>query len=310
VRALVNAPSHDDRIAFAYVDEPVATPDEAVVAIAGSSLNRGEQRLLATRPAGCRPGQDIAGTAVAAAADGSGPAEGSRDVALVEQAGWVERVAIPTDRIATLPDSVSFPVAATLPIAGLTALRTLRLGGDLRGRRVLITPGSGAVGRFQIQLAARRGGLVTAVANERHHEALTPLGAAVVQEPGAADGPFWLITDSIGGHSLTSAITQIDRHGTVVVFGASGPETTPMNFRQFVGRESARIQTFMSFASGPGFGADLALLPVCTSIQLTTVRRKSLRSETGSGRGISSVWAWTISSVQPDQTSNPIMETR
>jgi NADPH:quinone reductase len=261
MRALVNTPSHDDRVTFAYVDEPLAGPSEAVVAVAASSLNRGELHLLASRHAGWRPGHDVAGTVIIPASDGSGPAEGTRVVALAEQAGWAERVAVPTDRIAALPDSVSFPVAATLPLAGVTALRTLRYGGDLLGRRVLVTGGSGAVGRFQIQLAARRGALVTAVANQRHELTLIALGAAeVVQDPRAANGPFRLITESIGGDGLTAAIEHIDRDGTIVVFGATGLETASLNFRDCVGHGNVRIQSFMSFASGPGFDADLALL--------------------------------------------------
>src|SRR5206468_3423189 len=99
----------------------------------------GELRLMAGRPDGWRPGQDIAGAVVQAAADGTGPKEGDRVVALVDQAGWAERAAAPTSRIAVIPDNVSFEAAATLPVAGLTALRALRVGGSLLGKRVMVT---------------------------------------------------------------------------------------------------------------------------------------------------------------------------
>jgi NADPH:quinone reductase len=52
------------------VEEPSPVPDESVVAVRAVSINRGELRLLSVRPAGWRPGQDIAGTVVTAAADG------------------------------------------------------------------------------------------------------------------------------------------------------------------------------------------------------------------------------------------------
>jgi NADPH2:quinone reductase len=84
MRALVNAPSHDDRVALAYVDEPVAGPYEAVVAVAASSLNRGELRLLASRHAGWRPGQDVAGTVIIPASDGSGRLDGKVVLAISE----------------------------------------------------------------------------------------------------------------------------------------------------------------------------------------------------------------------------------
>jgi len=118
--------------------EPTAAPDEAIIEVHAFSLNRGELSLLANRPEGWRPGQDISGIVVKAAQDGSGPKEGTRVVALVDGAGWSLRVNAPTTRIAEIPEEVSFAAAAT-PVAGLTALRTLRYGGPLLGRRVLVT---------------------------------------------------------------------------------------------------------------------------------------------------------------------------
>jgi len=103
--------------------------------VASSSTGRtvGELTLLRIRPAGWRPGQDIAGTVLEAAADGSGPNPGTRVVALLDWHGWAERAAVPVSRLAALPDNVSFVQAAALPVAGITALRTLRHGTPLLG---------------------------------------------------------------------------------------------------------------------------------------------------------------------------------
>jgi NADPH:quinone reductase-like Zn-dependent oxidoreductase len=225
-------------------------------------LNRGELRLLAIRPNGWIPGQDIVGIVERAAADGSGPAVGARVAALVDQAGWAQRVAVPTDRLAVLPDDVSFVSAATLPVAATTALRTLRHGGDLAGQRVLITGASGAVGRFQIQIASEQGASVTAIAAARHAEDLHGLGAEqVVEAIELAEGPFSLITESVGGKSLAHAIERVAPGGTIVMFGSSSGELTPVGFRQFVpDHEGARLQTFAYYTSGSGIGADIASL--------------------------------------------------
>ena len=64
---------------------------------------------------------------------------------------------MPSHRVAALPDDVAFADAAALPVAGLTALRALREGGDLLGRRVLITGATGGVGSFAVQLAVAGG---------------------------------------------------------------------------------------------------------------------------------------------------------
>jgi NADPH:quinone reductase-like Zn-dependent oxidoreductase len=181
---------------------------------------------------------------------------------LVDQAGWAQRVAVPTDRLAVLPDDVSFVSAATLPVAGTTALRTLRHGGDLTGQQVLITGASGAVGRFQIQIAREQGASVTAIAAAQHADDLRGLGAEqVVEAIEMAEGPFSLITESVGGKSLAYAIERVAPGGTIVMFGSSSGELTPVGFRQFVpDHEGARLQTFAYYTSGPGIGEDIASL--------------------------------------------------
>ena len=231
------------RLKLAEVDEPQPCANEALVAVRATSLNRGELRLLTIRADGWIPGQDIVGIVERAAADGSGPAQGARVVALVDEAGWAERVAVPTARLAVLPDEVGFVSAATLPVAGTTAMRTLRHGGDLAGQKVLITGASGAVGRFQIQIAREQRALVTAVAAARHAGDLRDLGAEqVVEAIELAEGPFSLITESVGGESLAHAIERVAPGGTIVMFGSSSGELTPVGFRQFVpGHEGARL---------------------------------------------------------------------
>ena len=260
--ALTISSDNAARLKLTEVDEPRPCANEALVAVHATSLNRGELRLLTIRPDGWIPGQDVVGIVERAAADGSGPAKGARVVALVDEAGWAERVAIPTDRLAVLPDEVSFVSAATLPVAGTTALRTLRHGGDLAGLKVLITGASGAVGRFQIQIAHEHGASVTAVAAARHAGDLRGLGAEqVVEAIELAEGPFSLITESVGGESLAHAIERVAPGGTVVMFGSSSGELTPVSFRQFVpGHEGARLQTFAYYTSGSGIGADIATL--------------------------------------------------
>jgi NADPH2:quinone reductase len=260
--ALVISSDSATGLRISELAEPQPASNEALVSVHATSLNRGELRLLSIRPNGWIPGQDIAGIVERAAADGSGPAVGARVAALVDQAGWAQRVAVPTDRLAVLPDDVSFAAAATLPVAGTTALRTLRHGGDLTGQQVLITGASGAVGRFQVQLAREQGASVTAIAAARHAEDLRGLGAEqIVEAIELAEGPFSLITESVGGKSLAHAIERIAPGGTIVMFGSSSGELTPVGFRQFVpDHEGARLQTFAYYTSGPGIGEDIASL--------------------------------------------------
>src|SRR5439155_20350303 len=161
--AVVNTPSGPEPVAIREVEEPACKANEARLAVHAFSLNRGELRLCQVRPDGWRPGQDIAGIVVRGAADGSGPPQGARVVALTDWEGWAERAAVPTHRIAPLADTVGFAAAAALPVAGLTALRSLRHGAPLLGKRVLVTGAAGGVGNLAVQLAAHSGAKVTAI---------------------------------------------------------------------------------------------------------------------------------------------------
>src|SRR5947208_14739232 len=262
--ALVNTPAGNAPVELRQVPEPAPGLHEALVAVQAFSLNRGELRSFRNNEEGWIPGQDISGIVLRQAADGSGPPAGTRIVALMDEFGWAERAAVPTQRIAVLPDTVSFAAAAALPVAGLTALRTLRHGAPLLGKRVLITGAAGGGGHLAVQLAARSGARVTAVAGRKERAVgLRGLGATdVVVGIEQAPGRFGLILESAGGASLTAAIERIAARGTIVVYGNSSGEPTAINFRDFAEHQNARIQAFHYFTSEPEerFGPDLAVL--------------------------------------------------
>jgi NADPH2:quinone reductase len=262
--AVVNTPGGAEPVAIREVAEPEPAANEALVAVRAFSLNRGETRLFQVRPEGWRPGQDIAGIVLQQAADGSGPKSGARVVALCDWEGWAERAAVPSHRIAVLADNVSFAAAAALPVAGLTALRTLRHGAPLLGKRVLVTGAAGGVGNLAVQLAARSGAKVTAVVgNTERAKGIEGLGASeIVVGIEAAQDRFELILEAAGGASLKAAIERIEAKGVVVIYGNSSGEPTPLNFRDFAEHQNARLQGFHYFTCEPEekFGPDLALL--------------------------------------------------
>jgi NADPH:quinone reductase len=243
MRALVARPSAPHGVELAELDAPEPAPDAALVEVRAFSLNRGEARYLPQRQEGTVPGWDVAGVVSRPAADGSGPADGARVVGLVDEGAWAELAAVRTDRLAELPEGIGFEDAAALPVAGLTAIRALAVGGQLLGRRVLVTGASGGVGRIAVQLAHRGGAHVTGVAGGPDRAAgLAGLGADEVVYELTSDGEtFDVILESVGGASLGAALDRVAPAGIVVAFGISSGEPTTFDVSGFYRRRGARL---------------------------------------------------------------------
>src|SRR5215469_13189451 len=248
IRAVVVDPNVPERLAIKPVELRDPDRDEVTVRVTAVSLNRGEtRRALQQAEPGWRPGWDFVGVVETAATDGSGPGVGARVVGILPSGAWAERVNCRTHAIAVLPDAVGDAAAATLPVAGLTALHALRQGGLLLGRKVLVDGASGGVGHLACQLAAAAGAQVWAhVRREEHRRAVAEwCGERVVlgRELGAAKphGPFWLILDSLGGSALGAALGMLQPSGTCVTFGVSAAAQTSFKSRDFFGTGGVRL---------------------------------------------------------------------
>lgn len=250
--------------AVRLVDEPDVVPSagELLVRVDAISVNRGETFQLEAAAPGWRPGKDVAGRVVRSTADGRGPRAGARVVAHLDEAGWAERVAVPVDRIAELPDAVEAATAAALPLAGLTALRLLRATGPVSGRRVLLTGAAGGVGHYFVELAAAQGADVTVVVGTPDRaERLLELGATrsvgSVEEAGRA---YDVGLDSIGGESTQGVLRALTTHGRLVWFGQASRRPPVLDFFDWSGGSMATIAKFHYLDDPAPIADDLAAL--------------------------------------------------
>jgi len=244
------------------VVERETKPHEALVEVVAFSPNRGETFLLEQPRPGWRPGKDIAGTVIRQAADGTGPRPGQRVAGHPDQAGWAERAAVPTDRLVVIPDTIDLTVAATVPLAGITALRLLRVAGPAASRRLLLTGASGGVGHYFTELAAAQGALVTAVsATAERGERLLALGAAdVVTAVEDSTGPFDVGIDSVGGSTTPAVWHKLTQYGTLIWCGQASRTPPQLDFFDWAGATSGTIRRFHYLESDVPVAADLDTL--------------------------------------------------
>ena len=222
------------------IDKPVAADDEVLVRVHAASLNildwYGISGLALGRigggfrqPKDPRVGVDFAGVVEGVGANvklfkpgdevyGGRGGSFAEYVTIREQGG-----------IAPKPAGVIFEQAATIPVAGLTALQGLRDKGQIQpGQKVLINGASGGVGAFAVQIAKAFGADVTAVCHTRHVDAIRSLGADHVvdyarQDFTRSEQRYDLMLDIAGGRSWRECRRVLQPNATLVLIG--GPKT-------------------------------------------------------------------------------------
>lgn len=277
-QAIVVDQSVTGKLAIRAVPLPAPLPSEAVVQVAALSLNRGETRRAMQSADGWRPGWDLAGVVTQAAADGSGPQQGARVVGLLPSGAWAAHVAVPTHSLAVLPENVTFAQAATLPVAGLTALHALAQRGGLLQRRVLITGATGGVGDFAIQLAHRAGAqVIAAVRRPEQANLVKTLGAdeVVIGDSVSAFercAPYDLVLESVGGQTLAAAMAVLAKDGVCVTLGVSGAAEATFDVRRFFMTGRTRLYGFILFSELEAEPAALGLARLAACVSTGQIR--------------------------------------
>lgn len=168
------------------IDRPEPGDDEVLVAVEAAGINPVDtyfrEGSYAPGDLPWIPGSDLAGVVEAVGDEVTDFEQGDRvfGTALGNdmQGTCAEYAVAPTDRIAHLPDLVSFDEGAAVALVGVTAWRALIDHADLRpAETCLVHGGSGGVGHVAVQIAAATGAQVIATASEDHHERVRALGA-------------------------------------------------------------------------------------------------------------------------------------
>ncbi|GGN49162.1 NADPH:quinone reductase-like Zn-dependent oxidoreductase [Actinoplanes campanulatus] len=237
MRALVQtAFGSPGQLALQQVTDPVPGPGDLLVRVHAAGLNAADRMTLRGEPFGIRAvagglrrpragfvvGRALAGR-VEAVGDGVRDHRVGADVLAETPAAVGELARVPARLAAAKPAGLSFTEAAALPLAGTTALQSIRDAvGARAGRRVLITGASGGIGTFAVQLAAARGAIVTASCAGRNAGLVRALGAGGVvdyerREPLAAPGEGYDAILDLAGNYTLAELRQALRPGGVLV---------------------------------------------------------------------------------------------
>jgi NADPH:quinone reductase-like Zn-dependent oxidoreductase len=223
------------------VEKPVPDNDQILVKIHAVSVNpydwhfvEGTPYVMRAMGAGLRKpkeirlGVDFAGTVEAVGKNVTQfkPGDevfGGRDGAFAE---YVCRRAV--GAVAPKPAGLTFEQAASINIAGITALQGVRDKGKVQpGQKVLINGASGGVGTFAVQIAKSFGGEVTGVCSTRNLEMVRSLGADHVidytkEDFTKGDQHYDVILDNVGNHSLSDYRRLLTPNGIYVLIGGGG----------------------------------------------------------------------------------------
>ncbi len=181
---------------------------------------------------------------------------------------FAELVATTESSLSAKPKEVTFEAAASVPVAGVTALQAIRDHGHLQpGQRTIVYGAGGGVGTMAVQLARSLGGHVTAVTSTDKVDLLGSLGAETVidySKADFADGPerYDLFIDIGADRKLRDCLRVLSREGTYVGVGSPPEAGMVSTLAGLIGQKltSAFVpQRLASFVAKPN-QADLDLL--------------------------------------------------
>src|SRR5712692_4562763 len=224
------------------IKKPVPNDDQVLIKVRAASVNPYDWHFMEgapyimramgvglRKPKDPRLGVDYAGTVEAVGKNVTQFKPGD-EVFGGKTGAFAEYVCARADRaIALKPPNLTFEQAASINIAGITALQALRDKGKIQpGQKVLINGASGGVGTFAVQIAKSCGADVTGVCSTRNVDLVRSLGADHVIDYTKEDFAkgterYDAILDNVPNHTLSECRRVLSPKGKYVLIGGGGP---------------------------------------------------------------------------------------
>ena len=214
---LIDGYGGPDRLYLGEAPMPVIGPEDVLVRVAAVAVNPADWKwrvgMFERTTRFAFPhilGYDAAGTVMA----GSALPEGTRVVVMLDplrQGGYAEYVVGEPNRVAVLPDELDFARAAAIPTAGLTGVQLVEESLDVpAGARLLVTGATGAVGRFAVHAAKRRGASVIGAVRASAREDAQAIGVdEVIGFDDGAAAAVDMVADTVGGPTSAALFRRV-----------------------------------------------------------------------------------------------------
>src|SRR5258707_2002886 len=223
------------------IEKPVPNDDQILVRVHAASVNpydwhfvEGTPYVMRAMGVGLRKpkdthlGVDFAGTVEAVGKNVTQFKAG--DEVFGGRGGAFAQYVCPraTRAVALKPANVTFEEAASVDIAGITALQALRDKGKVQpGQKVLINGASGGVGTFAVQIAKSLGADVTGVCSTRNVDLVKSLGADHVidytkEDFTKSEQRYDVIFDNVQNHTFSERRHVLTPNGICVLVGLGG----------------------------------------------------------------------------------------
>ena len=242
------------------VPDPVPGPDEILVDIVTSAVNRADtlqRRGMYPGPPAVHeiPGLEFAGRVAAVGERVTSHAAGDAVMGIVGGGGYAERVTIHERQAMAVPSALGLDVAGAFCEVYITAWDALvRQGGLTSGRWALVHAGASGVGTASIQIAKAIGARIAATASADKHHVCEALGADLVIDYAsedyveavlAATGGMGVdvVLDVIGGEYLPRNISCLRTNGRIIQVGVMAGAAVPFNPAALMAKRAALIGT-------------------------------------------------------------------